>query len=90
MPGLPAPNEDKLDDPARPIAPAAPHEARTKGCAVSEPTPQQVADLVRDTKRFKFNCNLVVIDFLVRHGAVDVEAPSYAALVAGLRRDLRR
>ncbi len=53
-------------------------------------TLQEVAERVARTRDFKFNCNLVVIDFLVRHGAVDVEAPSYAALVAGLRRDLRR
>lgn len=27
----------------------------------------EVAEIVRDTDRFKFNCNLVIIDFLMRH-----------------------
>ncbi len=49
-----------------------------------------VAERVAKTRDFKFNCNLVVIDFLVRHGAVDVELPGYAELVAGLRRGLAR
>ncbi|MDR3449472.1 MAG: DUF4743 domain-containing protein [Alphaproteobacteria bacterium] len=29
---------------------------------------EEVAAIVRDTDRFKFNCNLVIIDFLMRHG----------------------
>jgi isopentenyldiphosphate isomerase len=29
---------------------------------------EQVAEIVRDSDAFKLNCNLVVIDFLVRHG----------------------
>jgi 8-oxo-dGTP pyrophosphatase MutT (NUDIX family) len=31
----------------------------------------EVARLVRDTDEFKFNCNLVLIDFLIRHGYLD-------------------
>lgn len=49
----------------------------------------RVAERVARTQDFKFNCNLVVIDFLVRHGFVDVEQDGYAELVAGLRRGLR-
>ena len=46
----------------------------------------QVAEIVRDSFEFKFNCNLVVIDFLLRHGVLDPDAePDYAALVHGLR-----
>ena len=35
---------------------------------------------------FKPNINLVVIDFLVRHGHIPPEAPGYLELVAGLRK----
>jgi hypothetical protein len=46
----------------------------------------KVAAVVRETFEFKFNCNLAIIDFLVRRGfiAPDTE-PDYAALVHGLR-----
>ena len=46
---------------------------------------ERVADIVRDTNDFKFNCNLVVIDFLIRHGLIGPEHPDYIALAAGLR-----
>ena len=45
----------------------------------------RLAETVRDTRRFKFNCNLVIIDFLVRHGVLDPQDPDYAAILAGLR-----
>ncbi len=45
----------------------------------------EVARLVRETDEFKLNCNLVVIDFLIRHGWLDPETPGYLALVQGLR-----
>ena len=45
----------------------------------------RLAETVRETERFKFNCNLVNIDFLVRHGVLDPEDPDYAAILAGLR-----
>ena len=48
----------------------------------------EVAELVRDTERFKFNCNLVILDFLVRHGWFRPEDPDYLPLVAGLHRAL--
>ena len=46
----------------------------------------KVAEIVRDTKEFKFNCNLVIIDFLVRHGLIAPEHPDYLDIVQGLRR----
>jgi 8-oxo-dGTP pyrophosphatase MutT (NUDIX family) len=41
----------------------------------------EVASLVRDSDRFKFNCNLVVTDFLVRHGFIDKLHEEYAEIV---------
>jgi 8-oxo-dGTP pyrophosphatase MutT (NUDIX family) len=49
---------------------------------------QEVADIVHDTDEFKLNCNLVVIDFLVRHGWLDPGSPVYVDLVTGLRATL--
>jgi len=47
---------------------------------------ERVAERVRDTFDFKFNCNLVVIDFLIRHGVLTPDAePDYAAIAQGLR-----
>lgn len=40
---------------------------------------------VRDTDDFKFNVNLILIDFAIRHGLLTPEDPDYLALVAGLR-----
>lgn len=39
---------------------------------------------VRDHDRVKFNVNLVLIDFFLRHGLIDPAAPGAAALRAGL------
>lgn len=47
---------------------------------------EQVAEIVRDTREFKFNCNLVVIDFLIRHGVIGPEDPDYLEIVRGLHR----
>ena len=44
-----------------------------------------VAALVADTDEYKDNCNLVIIDFLMRHGHIVPEQPGYLALLAGLR-----
>jgi isopentenyldiphosphate isomerase len=47
----------------------------------------EVAERVRNGSDFKFNCNLVIIDFLIRHGVVTPQnEPGYMALVHGLRR----
>lgn len=44
-----------------------------------------VAALVASTDAFKQNCNLVIADFLIRHGTVTPDTPGYLQLVAGLR-----
>jgi isopentenyldiphosphate isomerase len=46
---------------------------------------EKVAEIVRDTQEFKFNCNLVIIDFLVRHGLIPPDHPDYLDIVKGLR-----
>lgn len=46
----------------------------------------EVAAIVRETFDFKFNCNLVIIDFLIRHGFLTPDGePDYAALCTGLQ-----
>ncbi|MCU7809626.1 MAG: DUF4743 domain-containing protein, partial [Candidatus Thiodiazotropha sp. (ex Notomyrtea botanica)] len=45
---------------------------------------EEVLRLVRDTDEFKLNCNLVLIDFFIRHGILDPETPDYLDLVQGL------
>ena len=39
---------------------------------------------VEQTDAFKFNCSLVVIDFLIRHGHLAADHPDYEAIVLGL------
>ena len=45
---------------------------------------QRVAERVRDTADFKFNCNLVVIDFLIRHGWLSPDDDAYQPIVEAL------
>ena len=46
----------------------------------------RVAERVRDSFDFKFNCNLAIIDFLIRHGILTPEnEPDYVDIVLGLR-----
>ena len=40
---------------------------------------------VRDGDDFKFNVNLVIIDFALRHGLITPDEPDYLDIVAGLR-----
>lgn len=48
---------------------------------------ERVVETVRNSRDFKFNCNLVIIDFLIRHGLITAEnEPDYAALCIGLRK----
>jgi 8-oxo-dGTP pyrophosphatase MutT (NUDIX family) len=47
---------------------------------------RKAAETVGETREFKFNCNLVLIDFFVRHGLVDPGRADYLDIVAGLRR----
>ncbi|NTU76757.1 MAG: DUF4743 domain-containing protein [Alphaproteobacteria bacterium] len=44
-----------------------------------------VAAIIHDTDRFKFNCNLVIIDFMLRHGFIGPEHEEYAALAEALK-----
>jgi 8-oxo-dGTP pyrophosphatase MutT (NUDIX family) len=46
---------------------------------------EQVAETVRDSDRFKFNCALVVIDFLIRNGMLPTDDRDYVAICEGLR-----
>ena len=41
---------------------------------------------VRETDNFKFNCSLVVIDFLIRHGVIEPDEPDSTELMRGLHR----
>jgi len=46
---------------------------------------ERVMARVAETRDFKFNCNLTLIDFFIRHGLVGPEHPEYLDLVEGLR-----
>lgn len=46
---------------------------------------QQALRVIDETDEFKFNVNLVIIDFAIRHGLIAPEHPDYARLVRGLR-----
>ncbi len=46
---------------------------------------KDVMELVANTREFKINCNLVLIDFFVRHGYIRPEDPRYVEIVQGLR-----
>ena len=46
---------------------------------------EEVAHIIATTDKFKDNCNLVIIDFLVRHGFLKPEQEGYLQLLAGLR-----
>lgn len=46
---------------------------------------EQVMYRVRVGTEFKFNCALVVIDFLIRHGVLPPEHPDYLTILGGLR-----
>ena len=45
----------------------------------------EVESVLRAGDAFKFNCALVAIDFLIRHGALPQEDPEYLPLIQGLR-----
>jgi len=44
----------------------------------------QAAERVRDTDDIKFNCSLVIIEFLIRHGHIAPDHPDYLEIIAGL------
>lgn len=45
----------------------------------------EAAAIVRETDRFKLNCNLVVIDFLMRHGFITERDAEYGELVKWMK-----
>jgi len=45
---------------------------------------EEVLQLVGESDDFKLNCNLVLIDFFVRHGILDPDHADYLSLVQGL------
>lgn len=45
---------------------------------------EKVAEFVRDSEAFKPNCNLVIIDFLLRHGFINPDHEHYQILHGGL------
>src|SRR3954471_18813752 len=49
---------------------------------------EAVVDRVRKTDDFKFNVNLVILDFALRHGLISVEDPEYLDVASGLHRPL--
>lgn len=50
---------------------------------------EEVAARVRDTHDFKFNVNLVIMDFLIRHGVLCPDSePDYAEIAHGLKQGL--
>jgi 8-oxo-dGTP pyrophosphatase MutT (NUDIX family) len=48
----------------------------------------RVLEQVRGTDDFKFNVNLVILDFALRHGLIAVDDPEYLAVASGLHRPL--
>ena len=40
---------------------------------------------IRDTGDFKFNVDLVIIDFAIRHGLIAPDDPDYQEICEGLR-----
>jgi hypothetical protein len=49
---------------------------------------RDVLDRVRTTSDFKFNVNLVILDFAVRHGLLRPDDPEYLDVATGLHRPL--
>lgn len=49
---------------------------------------EEVVERIRTGDDFKFNVNLVILDFALRHGVITPDEPEYLALVTGLRRPL--
>lgn len=45
---------------------------------------EEVMEIVKSTDEFKLNCNLVIIDFLIRHGYLGPDDDGYSELLKGL------
>ena len=39
---------------------------------------------VRDTDDFKFNCGVIIIDFLIRRGFIGPDDPDYVDILRGM------
>src|SRR6266403_5106688 len=48
----------------------------------------EVLERIRTTSDFKFNVNLVILDFAVRHGLLRIDDPEYLDVATGLHRPL--
>jgi len=46
---------------------------------------EEVANIVKNSNEFKTNCNLVIIDFLIRHGYITPDDKDYIEIVKELR-----
>ena len=46
----------------------------------------EVLRIVAETTEFKFNCNLVIIDFAIRHGLIPPDHPDYLDILTSLHR----
>ncbi|MDQ7074138.1 MAG: DUF4743 domain-containing protein [Gammaproteobacteria bacterium] len=44
----------------------------------------EIADIVQNSDEFKLNCNLVIIDFLIRVGYIKPDHPDYLTIINGL------
>ncbi|CAG0911549.1 unnamed protein product, partial [Cyprideis torosa] len=49
---------------------------------------EEITERVRETEDFKVNCNLVIIDFLIRHGYLTDDDPEFDKIHPGLRPSL--
>jgi hypothetical protein len=47
-----------------------------------------ILERIRTTEDFKFNVNLVILDFAVRHGVLRPDDPEYLDVANGLHRPL--
>ena len=47
-----------------------------------------VMEIIRDSEAFKPNCNLVILDFVIRHGLLDPQEKGYTDLVSSLHKQL--
>ncbi len=45
----------------------------------------RVMETMRETRDFKFNVNLVILDFAIRHGVLTPDDPDYQEIWEGLR-----
>lgn len=46
---------------------------------------ENVQNIISTTDDFKDNCNLIIIDFMVRQGVIGPESPEYLEIVRSFR-----